>query len=243
MNISRKKGKPIMTTNKHKLLRLPWGAEHRCTALLVSLVVLLVIFFVVDGSTRGGRLLMTVATTTVFIGGIATISDSAHYGVIGFLLMLPPVVMDWLITALGWENSNVFLVPSLYSLPFYIFLLYVISSYVFQAGKVTQDKMQGAICLYLMLGLLWANAYRVVYMLNPESFHFGLAGTDSFLGSFRELIYFSYVTLTTLGYGDTTPISPHARLLALLEAISGVIFVGVLIARLAGALNSEKKAD
>lgn len=230
-----------MTTKKNKLLRLPWGAEHRCTALLVSLVVLLVIFFVADGSTRGGKLLMTVATTTVFIGGIASVSDSVRYGVIGFLLMLPPLVMGWITTALGWESSNVFLVPNLYSLPFYLFLLYVISSYVFRAGKVTQDRMQGAVCIYLLLGLLWANAYHVVHQLNPESFRFGLAGTDLFLGAFRELMYFSYVTLTTLGYGDTVPISSHARLLALLEAISGVIFIGVLIARLAGALNNEKK--
>jgi len=232
-----------MNDKQNKQLRMPWSKAHRCTSLLVSLVVLLVIFFFADGSTRGGRVLMTVATTTVFIGGIAAIGNSLGQVIVGVMLMFPPVIMDWLSTAIGWEDSHILLVPNLYSLPFYLFLIYVTSAYVFRKGKVTPDRMQGAACIYLMLGLLWANIYRVIYYLNPSAFDFTLANTNSFLGAFRELLYFSYVTLTTLGYGDTIPISPHARVFALFEAISGVLFVGILIARLAGAISGNKNPD
>ena len=231
-----------MKNKQHRSLHLPWAKEHRCTSLLVSLVVLLVIFFFADGSTRGGRILMTVATTTVFIGGIAAIGNSLGQVIVGIMLMFPPVIMDWLSTAMGWEDSHLLLVPNLYSLPFYLFLIYVTSAYVFHKGKVTPDRMQGAACIYLMLGLLWANIYRVIYYLNSAAFDFTLADSDSFLGPFRELLYFSFVTLTTLGYGDTVPLSPHARVFALFEAVSGVLFVGILIARLAGALDDSKKS-
>lgn len=227
---------------KHIIWCTPWLIEHRCFALLISLVVLLFIVFLADAGTYSGRLVITVATTTVFLGGIASVGNSSKHFVAGVLLMRPPLVMEWLATTLGWDNSNILLVPNLYSLPFYIFIIYVVSSYVFHSGKVTQDRMFGAICIYLMMGLLWANAYRVIYQLNPAAFKFGLEGTDSFLGPFRELLYFSYVTLTTMGYGDTLPISAHARILALFEAISGVLFVGILIARLAGKLNTAKSS-
>ncbi len=87
--------------------------------------------------------------------------------------------------------------------------------------------LYGGISVYLLLGIIWAALYREMEILSPGSF----AGPDDSLG-FSNFIYFSYVTLTTLGYGDILPVTQKARSLAILEAITGVVFLGTLIARL-----------
>lgn len=88
----------------------------------------------------------------------------------------------------------------------------------------------GAICVYFMIGLLWALIFSTLELLQPGSFQMP-QGQGTELSHFS---YYSYVTLTTLGYGDITPISPPARSLALLEAIMGPLYIAVLIARLVG---------
>ncbi len=232
-----------MIRKMYNYMKNTWNGEHRCLALLASLVVLIILIFATDGSMHFGKVVIALATTTVFLGGIAAMSDTIKHAVIGIMLVLPPMIMEWLSTSLEWNNAHLLLVPNLYSLPFYIFLIYVVSSYVFHSGIVTQDRMLGAICIYLMLGVMWTNAYRVVYQLNEGAFSFGLENSDSVVEPYRELLYFSYVTLTTLGYGETTPISDHARVLAIFEAITGILFVGILIARLSGALNANKNTE
>ena len=105
------------------------------------------------------------------------------------------------------------------------------------SGEIDLDKIIGAICMYLLLGLNWAISYLFINMAIPESFH-GLTSTD--IGKqLPELLYYSFVTITTLGYGDLTPVKPLARTVAFLEAIVGQFYVAVLVAWLVGMYLSE----
>lgn len=110
---------------------------------------------------------------------------------------------------------------------FYIFIAVVLVNHVWRAKQVDADMLYGGISVYLLLGIIWAALYREMEILSPGSF----AGPDDSLG-FSNFIYFSYVTLTTLGYGDILPVTQKARSLAILEAITGIVFLGTLIARL-----------
>ncbi len=102
---------------------------------------------------------------------------------------------------------------------------------------VTLDVLYGAGCVYLLLGLCWGKVYSIVERSWPGSFALGpRIPVPPFapLGTDALLMYLSFMTLTTTGYGDVTPLSPPARIFAVLEAIGGQLFLTLMIARLVG---------
>jgi voltage-gated potassium channel len=114
-------------------------------------------------------------------------------------------------------------------------------------GDVTLNRLVGALCLYLLLGVLWAVLFGMVELVEPSAFDYGAGVSDDLLEHF---MYYSFVTLTTLGYGDVTPIHPVARTLAYLEAVVGQLYVAVLVASLVarhvaglGSTGSEGEAE
>ena len=109
----------------------------------------------------------------------------------------------------------------------------VIGRAAFGPGRVTWHRVQGAIALYLVLGLLFAHFYGLLNVLVPEAFANVPAGLNADAVFYRgRLLYFSFVTLTTTGYGDIVPLHPIARSLATLEAVIGQLFPATLLARL-----------
>jgi uncharacterized membrane protein len=99
---------------------------------------------------------------------------------------------------------------------------------VFAAGHAITDRVFGAVVLYLLLGLIWAVAYAAVHTADPGAF----AGVPRHDDTPPDWVYFSFVTLTTVGYGDITAVARSARTLAILEALVGQLYPAVIIARL-----------
>jgi hypothetical protein len=102
---------------------------------------------------------------------------------------------------------------------------------VLTGGEVDSNRVMGSACIYLLLGIIWSSLYTVVEVLFPGSFT--LAGQALAEKRF-DLWYFSMVTLTTLGYGDIAPISPIAKSLAVVEAVTGQLILVILVARTVG---------
>ncbi len=117
-------------------------------------------------------------------------------------------------------------------LTFLITSTYIASRQVLFSGSVDFNKIVGAICIYILMGLIWAFAYIGCEILFPGS----LKGfTDvAWQDNVQEAFYYSFVTLTTLGYGEITPIQPLARFLAYMEALTGQFYIAVLVASLIG---------
>ncbi len=108
---------------------------------------------------------------------------------------------------------------------------------------MTFDKVAGAISVYLLLGLLWTLFYGTAAVLQRGSFRgYEVQALSDYLASGAEysFIYFSFVTLTSLGYGDLTPAQPFSQTLAWMESVTGQLFVALTIARLVGLLGREK---
>jgi hypothetical protein len=114
---------------------------------------------------------------------------------------------------------------------------------VVRRGRVTGNTILAGICGYLMLGLLFHAAYALLEGLRPGSFQ-GVEFLAEGVAHSRhpELIYFSFVTLTTLGYGDVTPTHALAGMLATLEALAGQLYLAILIASLVGVALAEWQA-
>lgn len=114
---------------------------------------------------------------------------------------------------------------------------------------VTLDSICGAAAAYLLLGIGWAHAYSLVEIFIPGSYiHLSLDGSthgliETTMGSYPQLFYFSFVTLTTLGYGDILPISSAAKGLAIAEAIVGPVFLAILMARLVGLYVAQETRE
>jgi len=104
---------------------------------------------------------------------------------------------------------------------------------IFQAERVTPDLISGAVVSYLLLGICWGGLYSLIELTQPGSFSFSGEGG----GELSSLFYFSFVTLTTLGYGDILPVAKIARTAAYLEAVTGVMFTAILIAGLVGNIR------
>lgn len=106
----------------------------------------------------------------------------------------------------------------------------VVARAVFAPGKVTNRRVVGGILLFLSIGLVFVAIFSFVLLLAPNAF----ANIESRQGDFPigSLVYFSFVTLTTLGYGDIVPVHPYARGLVNIESIIGQLYPATLLARL-----------
>jgi voltage-gated potassium channel Kch len=109
---------------------------------------------------------------------------------------------------------------------------------VLKAERVSRDVVEGAVCVYILLGAAWAYPFSFIETFHPGAFQLPPLRTMSVLPVVVEarqrFVYYSFVTLTTVGYGDITPVAPFVQRLAVLEAMFGQLYLSILIARLVG---------
>jgi voltage-gated potassium channel len=111
--------------------------------------------------------------------------------------------------------------------------------FILRAPSVNIEVLCASIAAYLMLGLMWTMAYWLVDQLTPGAFSFNTNAGPRSMNGFTGF-YFSFITLSTVGYGDITPVSKVARMLAAMEAMTGLLYVAVLIAQLVGLYSTPK---
>lgn len=128
-----------------------------------------------------------------------------------------------------------------FPLAIYIYVTAIIVRRVLDASRVDRTTLLAAVSGYLMLGYVWSIAYRVIGGVDAGAFG-GATGADGLLDS-GEATFFSFVTLTTMGYGDIVPLSPMARSLAVLEAVAGVLYLAVLVAAVVGGIRRDRQPD
>jgi len=103
---------------------------------------------------------------------------------------------------------------------------------VLSTRRITQDTIYGAICIYLLIGITYATAYGIIEIITPGAFiHTG--NPPQAMHGFN-LLYFSFITLTTVGFGDIVAVSSQAKSIVILESISGIFYLAILVARLVG---------
>jgi hypothetical protein len=117
-------------------------------------------------------------------------------------------------------------------------LALVVLAKVLRPGMITAHRLQGAVAAYLLFGLVWAKAYEWIFLTYPGAFAGALGGEDGR----SPWVYYSLVTLTTMGYGDITPVHPLARSLAVGEALTGQLYLAILISRLVALELESRKA-
>jgi MFS family permease len=216
-----------------------WTDETGLTALLIFL---LGYFIVLNslGEFSFGRFLAHIFFSLVIVAGVLITFQKRW---LSFLVIVLAVVS----LALMWAEKirpgkGLAVLTTGLSLIFLGILLAVVIAQVFREGQVTTHRIRGAIVIYLLLGVMWAFTYQVIALTIPEAFRMpeGLAAGDS-NALRRELTYFSFVTLTTTGYGDITAVHPVARTLAMLEALAGQLYPAIVLAWLVSLAVTHQK--
>jgi len=216
-----------------------WSKEWGLTAFLVLLIVLVFIVAPIVHLGVVGRWVMNVFFSFLLISGVAAVSERRSLTVLSTGLVVVTIGLRWMAHA---TSSPAIESASAFSTIVCLGLLAgVVIAQVFGKGPITGHRIQGAIAVYLLLGLMWAIAYHLVLLQNPGAFQPAILGErrDSVM---PDLFYFSFVTLTTVGYGDITPVDPMARSLATLEALVGQLYPAILIGRLVAMELSSRQS-
>ena len=205
---------------------IDWVFRRRFALLLASLLLLLVLSPMLD-SDEIGSLLLNLLFSLVMLAAVVTAARRLLTFVIALFFALPWLYLSWLHPIL--RDREIEILANLLVAGLALFVLVHVLSAVLRADRVTADNLCGAIAVYLLIAVIWALTYGVMEGLAPGSFKFTAEQSGS---SWTRTMYFSLVTLTTLGYGDITPVAPLAKVWSALEAVIGTLYMAVLIARL-----------
>ena len=205
--------------------------ENNFIYLTLALLLMLFAAAVIDQFTHGaGRGLIDATTVLIMIIGVFSIRGERHWFHTGIGL----VVAVALIAIAGrlLESAGLSYIYLLVMLVFFSLTAWLAIQQVLSTDAIYRNRIVGAICFYLLLGMIWAMIYMILMSAAPDSFN-GIASTD-WQENFAQMVYFSFVTLTTLGYGDISPLLPLPRFFVYLEAIVGQFYLAILVASLIG---------
>ncbi len=206
--------------------------------LLALLIFLLGVPLADDISGLSGPFVRLLLISSLLIIGAWSLKGSGRLFSIAIAFVISGVIFNAVsITAV----SPVFLYGSSISLlGFLLIAVWCALKQVAIGTEVSTNRLVGAVCVYLLLGVIWAFAYSLLDLIAPGSFQGFSPLDDPHWDS--EWLYFSFVTMTTLGYGDILPVSAMARALAYMQSVSGQFYVAVLVAGLVSAYISIRQS-
>ncbi len=225
-------GDPPLTGGAWRALRGFWERDLGLSAFLGILVFFLFVLPpLVVRVGRGRGLVIDLGFTALLLAGVGALSARAAVRAALFALVVGATVVRW--GPFADETTAAARLVSIAAMSV------VVLAQTFRGGPVNVHRIQGAVAGYLMLGLSWALAYELVALLATGAF----SGAGLGLAERPNFIYFSFVTLTTVGYGDIAPVHPVARSLAVAEALTGQLYPAILLARLVSLATVSGRAD
>ncbi|WP_162024956.1 MULTISPECIES: potassium channel family protein [unclassified Lentimonas] len=218
------------------------------TLFLICLLVTLILFPLVENESFGDICLNAWCLITMSSLAISLQDEkhndkgSLYTGGFVFILIFISLINRILKSESGlkhYDLIDMILLPTV--ILFIVYVIWVILSSIFRKKQMGADELCGSIVAYILIGIAWALLYSFIELLQPNSFSFVSVTDGDLHAKGSALFYYSFVTLTTLGYGDILPVSQFARMVAYLEAVTGVMYTAILVAGLVGHIGSHKK--
>ncbi len=211
--------------------------EHKFIALFISLILMILVspLFL----TRSyGELTISGLSLIIIITSIYSIRENKKH----FLYLTVIAMVIFLVTLLKVNHFNMKyeLIDLILSFSFYCTVAIMIITIVLEEREITRDLIFGALSAYLLIGIAYGNLYELIEFIFPGSFLY--SGNQGF-GLVRnyDLVYFSFTTLSTVGFGDVIAINSYARSIVILEEVTGIFYLAVLVARLVGSMAYRDK--
>ena len=219
--------------NKPSVSFSEYAFKHRIMLLLITILCFIIGGPFVDDIFQF-EVIPDVFLTIVFIFGIYAISLKKKNIYIGLVLAAPMFISIW--SSHLFKSLELFVIGELIGAIFVGFVISLLVKFIFREKEVTKEIIYAAVVVYLLIGIMWSFAYFILDYFYPSSFSF----PEVKVSSVYRYLYFSYVTLTTLGYGDVAPLTNKAGSLVILEAIIGQIYLVVIVAWLVGMHVSRR---
>jgi hypothetical protein len=212
-----------------------WLRLHKWRLLLLAMVTLLAISPISEVYDRQDNLI-TPPTALVFL---AVVFGTARER--WTIWLLSALILIWLVLSIATDGSGLFAGPSLAApvlfMGLFLAIFTLLVRWMIRVPSIDIEVIFAAICGYLLLGILWTGFYaiagKVRMLIDPHDLGGGFSSATSHLAT-GDLLYFSYTTLTTTGFGDIIPRGAEVRMLAVLEAMVGVFYNTIVIARFVG---------
>ena len=214
--------------------RLQKFSENRFLILLVLILSTIVLTPFLDHLFRT-KILMDIFLTILFFGIIFAIRSKRSHLIIASILVLPLILSTWSIYI--YESTQISIFTRIFGALFFGYAVIIILQMIARSTEITRETIFAAVVAYLLIALMWTFLYMILEMVAPGSFS---VPDKSIRVETMQFEYFSFITITTLGYGDITPLTNRASALTLLEAIIGQIYLVVLVAWLVGMFVSSK---
>ena len=199
--------------------------------LLISLLGFLVLtaFLAQYPIIGGDQVLMFLIEGTLIVGIWSLVQQRFRFvfGLILIAIGAINIILEMII-----HHSWAHYVNLIVGLSFYLFTTVIAFKALLTGNRIDLNMLMGSICVYILVGISWSIFYYFESVIHPGAFNGIIAGGSK--QQFTELLYYSYVTLSTLGYGDVTPVTPIARTLAFLEALFGQFYIAILVASFVG---------
>ena len=216
----------VVREKARALIKESWQSQANLSFFLTLLIT---VAFVLPslGFGRDDTLLYAdVAFSLLLISGVAIAWGRRWLLPVAGFVGSVTLAMRWMALLTPTRTMQIWAI--IWSLTAILLIMWILLAEVLSKGPVTPNRIQGAIAVYLLFGIGWAHAYHLAELMHPGSFNY----TGGQMTGVSDWIYFSFVTLSTVGYGDITPVRPIARALAMGEAMTGQLYLAVLIARL-----------
>jgi voltage-gated potassium channel len=226
---------PCPTRESQPVLRLGIFRYSAVELLVTLMVFFIVIPFVED--LPDGDIVEAVLLTVVMVSSLLAVGGRRRALIISLALVVPALAAKWLSHFVPSTGLALVYLPA--AILFFVFIVAQLLRFVLLSPRVDANVLCASLCGYLILGLLFAAVYTAVARLSPAAFTLpSVAGApETMKGS--TAFYFSFITLSTVGYGDILPVSKAARMLSVMEAITGLFYVSVLISRMVSLYSSN----
>jgi hypothetical protein len=211
------------TYNPSILRLISVATKYKMFYFMASIIMLLILSAVME-EYKYGYLVINTTSTIVFVLGIYAMGRNKKNVIILILLGMPWFLSEWVFTK---SSETIFA-----SVLFFLFITGTIIDNILHSEEVSTDTLYEAVCVFLLLGILWAIIYGFLEYITPGIIFVNNNAEVLNPLTSTEKIYYSYTTLTSLGYGDITSLHPVGRIVSVLEAITGQLFVAFFIARL-----------
>ena len=204
-------------------LRLP-------NAWLLALLVTLVLFYPLLDNSTAGRAGIAIFDLGILVFALRAASAGGYETRIGWLLVVPAMLLH--------AGGAYGLHPTIYAASlgaqaaFHAFVVSCLMRYMLRDEVMTRDEMFAAAGLYVLMAFVFAYLYALVEFLAPGAFMINATNNADGIISWWELLYFSFTCLTSVGFGEITPVSDFARSVVMLQQMMGVLYLTLVISRL-----------
>jgi hypothetical protein len=217
-----------------------WSGDLGLTLVSISLAFLVFVIFPLRQIGLSGRFFFDLIMVTLMVSGALVVKQRRIVMAITIAIVVIGGSVLW--AARFYPIPSLRHLSSILSIVIPLLYVRIVLLVMFRQGPVSWSRIQGGICAYLLIGMAWASAFDLVEQLHHGSFRF-VSDPTTLDELTSKLLYFSFATLTTVGFGDVLPVNPFARSLAVAEAIVGQLFPAILIGALvAMAMQARPKS-